>query len=151
MASAVAAGLLGRDVGAVGVPTYRAPLVPISFAQVAGRDRGPILADPIRTTAMQAWHVARGAVFEDVGQGKRPRYFPLDPDDRSLSFLPWAHAYGQTGEVHAMLSMGCSVALNDTIGNLASSVHVMSDHDAGHSRSLLRAQDQFVDHILRRT
>ena len=48
--------------------------------------------------------------------------FPLEPDDRSLSFLPWAHAYGQTCEVHAMLSMGCSVALNDTIGNLAANL-----------------------------
>ncbi len=82
VASAVAAGLLGQDVGAVGVPTYRPPLVPIRFAQVAGRDRGPLLADPIRTTAMHRWHVARGAVFEDVGQWKRPRYFPIDPDER---------------------------------------------------------------------
>ena len=32
----------------MGVPTYRPPLVPVSFVQVAGRDRGPILADPIR-------------------------------------------------------------------------------------------------------
>jgi long-chain acyl-CoA synthetase len=48
--------------------------------------------------------------------------FPLEPSDRSLSFLPWAHCYGQTCEVHAMLSMGCSVALNDTIGNLATNL-----------------------------
>ena len=36
----------------------------------------PLLADPVRTTPIQPWHLANGAVFEDVGQWKRPRYFP---------------------------------------------------------------------------
>jgi len=85
IASAIAASLLGQDVGAVGVPTFRPPLVPVTFAQVAGRDRGA-LSDPNRTTAIQPWHVARGAVFEDVGQWKRPRFFPIggDPADESM-------------------------------------------------------------------
>jgi len=37
--------------------------------------------------------------------------FTFDPEDRSLSFLPWAHSYGQTAEVHGLISMGCSVAI----------------------------------------
>jgi len=77
VASAVAAALLGQEPGALGVPTYRPPYVPVSFAQLAGRDRGE-LHDPVRTTSIQAWHVDHGAVFEDVGQWKRPRYFPRD-------------------------------------------------------------------------
>ena len=77
VASAVAAALLGQEPGALGVPTYRPPYVPVSFAQLAGRDRGD-LHDPVRTTSIQPWHVARGAVFEDVGQWKRPRHFPRD-------------------------------------------------------------------------
>lgn len=76
VASAIAASILGQEVGAIGVPTFRPPTVPVSFAQLAARDRGPQLADPVRTTPIQPWHVARGAVFEDVGQWKRPRYFP---------------------------------------------------------------------------
>jgi long-chain acyl-CoA synthetase len=44
--------------------------------------------------------------------------FTFEPDDRSLAFLPWAHAFGQTVEVHALLSMGCSVAINDRLDNL---------------------------------
>ena len=44
--------------------------------------------------------------------------FAFEPDDRSLSFLPWAHAYGQTCEVHGLLSMGCSVAINDELPRL---------------------------------
>jgi sarcosine oxidase subunit alpha len=77
VASAVAAALLGQEPGALGVPTYRPPYVPVSFAMLAGRDRGE-LHDPIRTTSIQAWHVEHGAVFEDVGQWKRPRHFPRD-------------------------------------------------------------------------
>ncbi len=75
VASAIAAAVLGENVGAIGVPTFRPPYTPVSFGQVAGRERGDLL-DPIRTTPIQAWHVAAGAVFEDVGQWKRPRYFP---------------------------------------------------------------------------
>ena len=45
-------------------------------------------------------------------------FFTFDPDDRALSFLPWAHSYGQTAEVHALISMGCSVAINDTLAQL---------------------------------
>lgn len=44
--------------------------------------------------------------------------FAFEPSDRSLSFLPWAHAYGQTCEVHGLLSMGCSVAINDELPRL---------------------------------
>jgi sarcosine oxidase subunit alpha len=75
-ASAIAASILGQEVGAVGVPTFRPPTVPVTFAQLAARDRGVELADPVRTTPIQAWHVANGAAFEDVGQWKRPRFFP---------------------------------------------------------------------------
>jgi long-chain acyl-CoA synthetase len=32
-------------------------------------------------------------------------------NDRSLSFLPWAHSFGQTGELHLFISMGASMAI----------------------------------------
>ncbi|MGW4409892.1 2Fe-2S iron-sulfur cluster-binding protein [Nonomuraea sp. NPDC004702] len=73
----VMSALLGTAPGQVGTTTFRPPYTPVSFATWAGRDRGA-LSDPVRTTAMHAAHVAAGAVFEDVGQWKRPRYFPLD-------------------------------------------------------------------------
>ncbi|MBA2300063.1 MAG: (2Fe-2S)-binding protein, partial [Chloroflexi bacterium] len=87
VASAIAASILGQEVGAVGVPTYRPPTVPVSFAQLAARNRGEQLADPIRTTPIQPWHVANGAVFEDVGQWKRPRYFPRDGESMDEAVL----------------------------------------------------------------
>jgi long-chain acyl-CoA synthetase len=33
------------------------------------------------------------------------------PDDRSLAFLPWAHAFGQTAELHHMIAAGASMAI----------------------------------------
>ena len=87
VASAIAASILGQEVGAVGVPTFRPPTVPVSFAQLAARDRGADLADPVRTTPVQAWHVANGAVFEDVGQWKRPRYFPRNGETMDEAVL----------------------------------------------------------------
>lgn len=59
----------------VGTLSFRPPYVPVPFAALAGRERGE-LSDPIRITALHQWHVEAGAVFEDVGQWKRPWYFP---------------------------------------------------------------------------
>ena len=59
----------------VGTLSFRPPYVPVPFAALAGRESG-LLSDPIRITSLHQWHVAAGAVFEDVGQWKRPWYFP---------------------------------------------------------------------------
>jgi long-chain acyl-CoA synthetase len=37
--------------------------------------------------------------------------FPMSAADRSLSFLPWAHSFGQTCELHCLFSVGASMAL----------------------------------------
>ena len=44
--------------------------------------------------------------------------FTFAADDRSLAFLPWAHSFGQTCELHALLSMGCQIVINDDVANL---------------------------------
>lgn len=41
--------------------------------------------------------------------------FPLQPDDRSLSFLPFAHSFGQTVELHGLFSLGCSLAFAESV------------------------------------
>jgi sarcosine oxidase, subunit alpha len=71
----VAAELLGVHPGELGTTTFRPPYVPVSFAVFAGRNRGTLF-DPVRVTPMHPWHVAHGAVFENVGQWHRPRYYP---------------------------------------------------------------------------
>ena len=74
-AIAIIAGMLGEDPSQVGTTTFRPPCTPITFGALAGRDTGE-LADPVRTTPMHDWHVEHGARFEDVGQWKRPWYYP---------------------------------------------------------------------------
>ncbi len=37
--------------------------------------------------------------------------FPMESDDVSLSFLPWAHSFGQTCELHCMVSYGAAIGL----------------------------------------
>jgi long-chain acyl-CoA synthetase len=37
--------------------------------------------------------------------------FPLETDDRSASFLPWAHSFGQTLELHTLIFFGASMGL----------------------------------------
>ena len=39
--------------------------------------------------------------------------FPFLPEDRTVSFLPWAHVYGQVADLHIILSAGSSTAFND--------------------------------------
>jgi sarcosine oxidase subunit alpha len=72
---------LGWELGAQGPTNARPPYVPVPFSALAGMDRGPALLDPKRTTPLHDAHVERGAVFENVGQWLRPRYFPQRGDD----------------------------------------------------------------------
>ena len=48
--------------------------------------------------------------------------FPLEPDDRSLCFLPWAHSFGQTVELHGMLSMGASMGLAEAVDKIVANL-----------------------------
>jgi len=72
---------LGWELGAQGPTNARPPYVPVPFSVLAGLDRGPLLLDPVRTTPMHEAHVERNAVFENVGQWKRPRFLPLEGED----------------------------------------------------------------------
>ncbi|WP_028660561.1 FAD-dependent oxidoreductase [Nocardioides insulae] len=66
--------------GDIGTTTFRAPFTPVAFGALAGRCRGDLF-DAARTTPAHSWHVEHGAVFEDVGQWKRPRYYPQEGED----------------------------------------------------------------------
>jgi sarcosine oxidase, subunit alpha len=77
---ALLAAMTGRDIGATAPTTFRPPYVPVTFGLLAGRAQGR-LADPVRVTPIHDWHVAADAVFEDVGQWKRARYYPRPEED----------------------------------------------------------------------
>ena len=72
---ALAARAMGKPIAAVGTTTFRPNYLPVSFGTFAGLERGDLF-DPARHTCVHACHVAAGAPFEDVGQWKRPWYFP---------------------------------------------------------------------------
>ena len=44
--------------------------------------------------------------------------FPMEREDRSLSFLPWAHSFGQTVELHGLLSMGASMGIAEAVDKI---------------------------------
>jgi sarcosine oxidase subunit alpha len=74
---AIAAKAMGQSIAETGTTMFRPNYTPVSFGAIAGRDAGDLF-EPKRYTAMQVWHEANGAQFEDVGQWKRPWYFPLE-------------------------------------------------------------------------
>ena len=80
-ANVIGLALMGMETGrtpeTVGTTTFRPPYTPVPFGALAGRDRGALF-DPVRETPMFDWHAANGAVFEDVGQWKRPYAYRRD-------------------------------------------------------------------------
>ncbi|MBB5912193.1 sarcosine oxidase subunit alpha [Nocardia transvalensis] len=86
LASGITAELLGTSIEDLGTTTFRPPYTPVAFAALAGRSRGSLF-DPERVTAVHDWHIARGAIFEDVGQWKRPRYYPQPGEDMAAAVL----------------------------------------------------------------
>ena len=76
----IVAEALGRPLPEVGVTTFRPPYTPVTFGVFAGRDVDGLL-DPVRKTPMHAWHERNGATFEDVGQWRRPWYYPRAGED----------------------------------------------------------------------
>ncbi len=74
------------DIGSIGTTTYRAPFTPVPFVALAGRQRGELF-DAARRTSMHPWHEDHGALFEDVGQWKRPWFYPQDGEDMDAAVL----------------------------------------------------------------
>ena len=77
---ALAARALNKPIDKVGTTTFRPNYVPITFGTFAGLERGDLF-DPARHTSAHRHHVASGAPFEDVGQWKRPWFFPKAGED----------------------------------------------------------------------
>lgn len=77
---AILAQALGKSIPETGTTTFRPNYTPVSFGAIAGREIGDFL-DPIRKTCIHEWHVEHGAEFEDVGNWKRPWYYPQAGED----------------------------------------------------------------------
>ncbi|MFV9655398.1 sarcosine oxidase subunit alpha [Pseudomonas sp. NY15366] len=77
---AIAAKSMGISIAEMGTTMFRPNYTPVTFGAIAGRHCGELF-EPKRYTAMQKWHLENGAEFEDVGQWKRPWYFPKNGED----------------------------------------------------------------------
>lgn len=73
--AAALARATGRDIGEVGLSGLRPPVTPTPFGALGGGRTG-VLFHQVRKTPMHRRHVAAGAVFEDVGDWKRARFYP---------------------------------------------------------------------------
>ena len=78
---AQARGIAPKDAGHT---TYRPQYVPMSFGAVTGENRRELFA-PARGTPMHPWHLQNSAVFEDVGDWKRPYCFVREGEDNAAA------------------------------------------------------------------
>ncbi|WP_439862009.1 sarcosine oxidase subunit alpha [Pseudomonas sp. MBLB4136] len=99
---AIAARSMGIGIAQMGTTMFRPNYTPVTFGAVAGRHCGELF-EPKRYTALHAWHLKNGAEFEDVGQWKRPWYFPKRGED-----------------MHAAVARECK-AVRDSVGILDAS------------------------------
>lgn len=64
--------------------------------------------------------LSHGNIISNVNATQE--FAPMVQDDVSLSFLPWAHSFGQTCELHCMVAMGCAVAVAESTERLAANL-----------------------------
>ncbi len=102
------AARLGKPVPDVGHTTFRMPYTPVTFGSLAGMARGELF-EPVRMTPMHEAAATGGAVFEDVGQWKRARYFPRAGEDMQIAVARECLAVRQS----------CGILDASTLGKIA--------------------------------
>ena len=70
----------GAKMGTLGTTTFRPPFTPLTFGAIVGRSVGDFF-DITRRTSIHDWHIKNKAEFENVGQWKRPWYYPKDNEN----------------------------------------------------------------------
>lgn len=104
---AIAARCLGQTIPETGTTVFRPNYTPVNFGAIVGRHCGELF-DPERYTAIHQWHVEQGAAFEDVGQWKRPWFYPRNK------------ATGERETMHEAVARECR-AVRERVGVLDAS------------------------------
>lgn len=73
-ALAAMAEIRGVSIPAVGTTTFRPPFTPVTLGAITAQNRAELFLQE-RKTPMHPWHQKNNAVFEDVGDWKRPLYY----------------------------------------------------------------------------
>jgi sarcosine oxidase subunit alpha len=76
----IAAAATGRGASDMGLTTFRPPYTPTTFGVLAGIAKDALF-QPVRRTPIDAWAERQGAIFENVAQWRRARYFPRAGED----------------------------------------------------------------------
>ncbi len=76
----IASEMLMKPANAMGLTTFRPPYTPQTFGALAGHHKGALF-QPVRKSPIDAWAEEHGAVFENVAQWRRARYFPVEGED----------------------------------------------------------------------
>lgn len=95
----------------------RAGEAAVPAAAVRPEDLAEIVYTSGTTGTPKGVMLTHGSIAANV-QGMREA-FPISADERLVSFLPWAHVFGQIGEMHHALSVGASLAINERLDWLA--------------------------------
>jgi long-chain acyl-CoA synthetase len=106
----------GPSFAALGADAEIAPMVDVDADDVAGFVYTSGTTGQPKGVVLSHGNLARNvSAITDV--------FPIEEDDRTLSFLPWAHAFGQTVELHTLVAVGASTAFAEAtdkiVANLA--------------------------------
>ena len=80
----IASEMLLKPANEMGLTTFRPPYTPQSFGAIAGHHKGELF-QPTRKTSIDGWAAERGAVFENVAQWRRARYFPVGGEDMAAA------------------------------------------------------------------
>jgi sarcosine oxidase subunit alpha len=132
----------GVSPGETGTTTFRPPYTPVTFGAMAGRDVGA-LADPVRTAPLHDEHVAADAVFEDVGQWKRPRYYPRAGEDMEAAVARECHAVRESLGMLDASTLGKIVLQGTDVGPFLDRIYTgrMSTLAVGRCRYGLMCRD----------
>ena len=76
----IIAETVGVKMGTLGTTTFRPPFTPLTFGAIVGRNVGQFF-DITRRTSIHEWHIKNNAKFENVGQWKRPWYYPKENEN----------------------------------------------------------------------
>ena len=104
-ALALVAERLAKPVTEVGTTTFRPPYVPLTFGAIVGHSRGALF-DVVRKTPMHDLALAKGAVFEPVGQWLRAWYVPKPGEDMQAAVRRECAMVRRTGGVLDASTLG---------------------------------------------
>jgi long-chain acyl-CoA synthetase len=89
---------------------------PVPAVRPEARDTACLIYTSGTTGSPKGVILSHGNIASNIGAVHE--MMPMGAADRSLSFLPWAHSFGQTCELHALLSLGASMAICEDLTKL---------------------------------